>query len=152
MYRILTASSILALAAMPAIAQQADPMAAPPASEAPMTTEEAPMTTEQVPAPMAEPAPAQSAASVADPSREANVAKVVETEFPTYDADKNGELSQPEFATWVLALHAKAEEAGGAAKKDGAAKAKWAKDAFATADTDKNKKVSKAEIGKFLLG
>jgi Ca2+-binding EF-hand superfamily protein len=76
----------------------------------------------------------------------------VETEFPTYDADKNGELSQSEFSTWVLALHSKAEETGSAAKKDEAAKAKWAKDAFASADADKNKKVSKTEISKFLLG
>ena len=150
MLRILTASSILALAAMPAIAQQADPMASPPASEAPTTTQEAPMTTEE--APVADAAPAQPAATAADTSREANVTKLVEAEFPTYDTDKNGELSQPEFATWVLALQSAAEDKGGAAKKDQAAKAKWAKDAFASADADKNKKISKTEISTFLLG
>lgn len=142
MYRILTASSILALAAVPAIAQQADPMATPAPTEAPATSE-------MGPEPMAEPAPA---APAADTSREANVAKVVETEFPAYDTDKSGELSETEFSAWVLALHSKAEVAAGTAKKDPAAKAKWAKDAFATADVDKNKKVSKTEIGKFLLG
>ena len=152
MLRILTASSILALAAMPAIAQQADPMASPPASEAPTTTQEAPMTAEAAPAPMAEAAPAEPAAPAADTSREANVTKLVEAEFPTYDTDKNGELSQPEFATWVLALQSAAEDKGGTAKKDQAAKAKWAKDAFASADADKNKKISKAEISTFLLG
>jgi hypothetical protein len=155
MLRILTASSMLALAAMPAIAQQADPMATPPAAEAPAAPEAA--TTPAPVAPAAEPAaPATAEATQAAPTdeaaREATVAKLVETEFPSYDTDKNGDLSQAEFGTWVLALHAKAEEAGGTAKKDEAAKAKWAKDAFATADADKNKKISKAEVSKFLLG
>ncbi len=174
MLRLLTASSILALATVPAIAQQADPMATPPASEVPATNDTAPMqsATPATPATPANPAtpadpstgtPAQPAtgatpatpaqpATPAAPSKESTVAQLVESEFPTYDADKNGELSQAEFSTWVLALHSKAEEKGGVAKKDDAAKTKWAKDAFATADTDKNKKVSKSEISKFLLG
>jgi hypothetical protein len=147
MYRLLTLSSAIALAASaPAIAQQADPMAAPPAPDAPMTTE-APAPAEPMtqPATVAEPAPADAKAAA--------VATLVETEFPNYDTDKNGDLTQPEFTNWVLALHSKAEEAGATAKKlDAAAKAKWAKDAFATADADKSKKISKAEMSSFLLG
>ena len=144
MLRILTASSILALAAVPAIAQQADPMATPPATETPDAPDATMTPAPATPAPEAAPAP--------EAVREATVAKLVETEFPSYDADKNGELTPPEFTNWVLALQSKAEQAGGAAKKDGAAKLKWAKDAFFTADADKSKKISKAEMGKFLLG
>jgi Ca2+-binding EF-hand superfamily protein len=144
MLRILTASSILALAAVPALAQPADPMAAPPAPDAPAATEQAPATTQ--------PAPAEpSAAAPAAEPREAQVAKLVDTEFPTYDANKNGDLDQPEFTKWVLALRDAAPDASAKAM-DEAAKAKWAKDAFAAADADKSKKVSKAEMNKFLLG
>ncbi len=142
MLRILTASSLLALAATPALAQQADPMAPQPAPEA-------------APAPVAEPAPMTEAAPAAEPAtpaaepKEVTVAKLVDAEFPAYDANKNGDLDQPEFAKWILALH----EAGGTAKQaDAATKDKWAKDAFAAADADKSKKISKAEMNKFLLG
>lgn len=142
MLRILTASSLLALAATPALAQQADPMAPQPAPEA-------------APAPVAEPLPMTEAAPAAEPAtpaaepKEVTVAKLVDAEFPAYDANKNGDLDQLEFAKWILALH----EAGGTAKQaDAATKEKWAKDAFAAADADKSKKISKAEMNKFLLG
>ncbi len=142
MLRILTASSLLALAATPALAQQADPMApqlAPEASPAPVAE----------PLPMAEAAPAAEPATPAVEPKEVTVAKLVDAEFPAYDANKNGDLDQPEFAKWILALH----EAGGTAKQaDAATKEKWAKDAFAAADADKSKKISKAEMNKFLLG
>lgn len=145
MLRILTASSILALAAVPAIAQQAEPLAVPPAAEAPITTD-APLTTEQSPAPIepaAAPAPAE--------PRSITVAKIIETEFPAYDANKNGDLDQPEFTKWVLALHGASTDANAKAMDD-AAKLNWANGAFASADADKSKKISKAEMSKFLLG
>jgi hypothetical protein len=143
MLRLLTASAILAIAA-PAIAQQTDAMDAPPAPA-------------DAPAPAAEPAPAPQAAAAPEAApppadRAAQVAKLVDSEFPTYDADKNGELSQLEFSKWMMALHSKAESSGNAAKKDAAAKDKWAKDAFIQADADKSKKISKAEMSKFLQG
>lgn len=158
MSRLFTVTSALALAlaaAAPAIAQQADPMAQPSAPitaqsetvQAPTAVEPSsqPMTT----APTATPAPEATAAV----TQESQVTALVETEFPSYDADKTGELSRSEFSTWVLALQAKASEVDVNAKKmDDAAKAKWAKDAFASADTDKSKKISKAEVVKFLLG
>lgn len=142
MYRILTASSLLALAAVPTIAQQADPLAAPPAEDVPMTTEQAPA---------AEPATAVQPAPAAAEPKAVTVAKLVDAEFPAYDANKSGDLEEPEFGKWMFALHA---ASGGAKAKsmDDAAKAKWAKDAFAAADADKSKKVSKAEMNKFLLG
>lgn len=141
MYRILTASSLLALAAIPAIAQQADPLAAPPAPDTPMTTEQAPAPDL---APAAQPAPA------VEP-KEVTVAKLVDAEFPAYDANKSGDLDEPEFGKWMLALHAISGSAKAKAM-DEAAKAKWAKDAFTAADADKSKKISKAEMNKFLLG
>lgn len=139
MLRILTASSILALAAVPAIAQQTEPLATPPPAEAPISSEEAT-------APV-EPA---TAAAPAEP-RTTTVAKIVDTEFPAYDANKNGDLEQPEFTKWVLALHGASTDANAKAM-DEAAKLKWAGGAFAAADADKSKKISKAEMNKFLLG
>ena len=139
MLRILTASSLIALAAIPAVAQQADPMAQPSMPSAPEANEQQPMT---------EPAPATAAAPA---PREQQVAQLVEAEFPAYDADKSGDLEEPEFTKWLLALHA----AGGDAKSksmDQAAKLKWAKDGFAAADADKSNKISKTEMSKFLLG
>lgn len=143
MLRILTASSLIALAAIPAIAQQSDPMAPPSPADATGTVEAQPV---------AEPAPEPAPAPAATPqTREQQVAQLVDAEFPAYDADKSGDLEEPEFTKWLLALHA----AGGDAKSkamDQTAKLKWAKDGFAAADTDKSKKISKAEMSKFLLG
>jgi hypothetical protein len=163
MLRILTASSILALAAIPAIAQDAGTTTPPPATEMPEPTEPS-----SAPGPVAEPAPAPAPADAsatpapADPSaapapaaaaqdRSARVAKVVEAEFPIYDANKTGDLEQPEFNKWVLALHAASNDPNAKAM-DEATKTKWATDAFAAADADKNKKISKIEISKFLMG
>jgi hypothetical protein len=144
MLRILTASSILALTAVPAIAQQAGPMATPATPEA--------STDAVAPAPAAEPAPVtEPAPAPAAESRAATVTKLVDAEFPAYDANQNGELDEPEFSKWLLALHAAGGDASSKAMDD-AAKAKWAKDGFAAADTDKNQKVSKAEMNKFLAG
>ncbi len=154
MSRLLTITSALALAvATPAVAQQADPMAQPPVPESPVAAQPETMPAPALIEPSAQPATPAPAAPAAAPSQETQVAALVETEFPSYDADKTGELSQPEFTTWVLALQAKAAEVDANAKKlDDAAKAKWAKAAFASADADKSKKISKAEMGKFLLG
>ena len=145
MLRILTASSLIALAAIPAIAQQADPMAPPTPMDAPETVEAQPMAE---PTPATAPAPAPAAAPQ---SREQQVTQLVEAEFPAYDADKSGDLEEPEFTKWLLALHAAGGDAKSAAM-DQNAKLKWAKDGFAAADADKSKKISKAEMSKFLLG
>lgn len=167
MLRILTASSILALAAVPAIAQQTDPMApstpnstttpapgpAPVDTATPAPAPADPAAPAPAPADPAAPAPAAEAAPAAPvaETKESTVAKLVDAEFPTYDADSNGDLNQAEFGKWVLALHSASGDPKAAAM-DEKAKAKWAKDAFASADADKNKKVSKAEINTFLLG
>lgn len=166
MTRLFALSSAIALAAAaPAMAQQTGP-AAMPAPEAPAPTEApdsidapdasqpAPVAPVDEPTTAGQPAPAAEAtpAAPAADARTSHIAKLVEAEFPSYDADKSGDLNQPEFAKWVLALHAKAEQAQAATKMDDKAKATWAKNAFATADVDKSKKISKAELNSFLLG
>ncbi len=141
MKTLLIIPAILVLTATPALAQQAEPMTP------------APPTPPSVPEARIEPTPpADPAAAPSKSDKEVKVAQLVDAEFPTYDADKNGELSQAEFSKWVLALHSKAEASGGTAKKDPAAKKKWVQDAFAQADADKSKKISKAEMSKFLQG
>lgn len=168
MLRILTASSLLALASASAMAQTG-PTDMPPAPETsnraepatpatpatPNTWERATPATPATPAgpsrddsPTAEPQPTTTAPT-AEP-KEVTVQKLVDAEFPTYDANKNDELEPAEFRKWVLALHDASGDANAA--KDPAAKAKWANAAFTTADTDKSKKVSKAEMNTFLLG
>lgn len=160
MLRILTASSLLALASTSAIAQTG-PMGMPATPETSNRAEPAtpatpadpnagqaatPATPATPAADSAQPAPA---APTAEP-KEVTVQKLVDAEFPSYDANKNDELEPAEFRKWVLALHDASGDANAA--KDPAAKAKWATAAFTTADTDKSKKVSKAEMNSFLLG
>jgi hypothetical protein len=142
MLRLITAVSILAIAA-PAMAQDA----APGPSEQPSAESqpEAP-----APAPAAEPAASAVPAAL---SKEDTVKQVVETEFPTYDADSSGDLNTAEFNLWLTALKGKSDEAKGATQPKPAAEMNtWLKGAFAKADTDKSKNVSKAELQSFLLG
>lgn len=155
MSRLLTITSTLALAiSAPAIAQQADPMAQPSGTSQPeslpVPTAVEPLAQPMTTAPTATPAAREASAAV---TQETQVTALVETEFPSYDADKTGELSAAEFTNWLVALQTKAAESDANAKKmDDAGKAKWAKAAFASADTDKSKRISKAEVVKFLLG
>lgn len=170
MLRLLTATSLLALTATPALAQSdmgtttqttapteqitsqpATP--ATPAAPAQPGTDMGPMdstmTTPATPAAPATDSTSAPAATAAEP-RTVTVQKLVDAEFPAYDANKNGNLEQAEFGKWVLALYAASGDA--AAPQDPAAKDKWSKAAFATADADKNKAVSKAEMNVFLVG
>ncbi len=164
MLRILTATSLLALAVTPALAQsdmgantqtttteqQVSAQPATPGTAVEPGTEMGPMdSTSATPATPAAPATDSSTSAAAEP-RTVTVQKLVDAEFPAYDANKNGNLEQTEFGKWVLALYAASGDA--AAPKDPAAKDKWSKAAFATADADKNKAVTKAEMNVFLVG
>ena len=142
MPRVFAITSFIALAAAsPLIAQQANPGVMQPRA----TVSELPM---NAPTSIPVSAPAPAAAN----ARATFIARLVDTGFPAYDADKSGGLTQPEFAQWVLALYATAEAANVATRMDSKAKAIYAKNAFATADTDKSKNVSKSEIYSFLVG
>ncbi|AOW22288.1 calcium-binding protein [Sphingomonas melonis TY] len=75
------------------------------------------------------------------------VASVVETEFPTYDANKDGKLEKAEFASWMVKLKQASDPK--ATATDAKTKS-WVNSAFAQADKDKSKSVSKPELIGFL--
>lgn len=142
MIRMLLCTTAL-LAAAPALAQQADPAAqtAVPAQDQAAQDPAAQSPAGQAPAAQAQPAEASAT----------NVAAVVESEFPTYDADKSGSLSKAEFAKWMTALKKEEVKSTGETLSDSKIAA-WANGAFASADKDKNRKVSKAELIGYLGG
>lgn len=114
---------------------QADPTAAP-AQTAQATPAQADPTA----------APAQTAS--AQPATKADqIAQVVSTEFPTYDKDSSGTLNESEFSTWMVALKTASDPT---TKAESASTKTWVDQAFATADTDKNKSLSKTELTGFL--
>ena len=138
-------------AANPAPAATTTPVA--PATPA-TTTDAAPVTQQAAPAspttaaPAGTPAPQTATAAPAEqPATGSQVAQVVDTEFPTYDKDGDGKLSQMEFSAWMVALKTKSDPA---TKADSPATKKWNTAAFAQADTDKSKSVSKDELTGFL--
>ncbi|MBM3928709.1 MAG: EF-hand domain-containing protein [Sphingomonadales bacterium] len=105
-------------------------------------------------APVNDPAPAPQANVVDDagtattPDDGANqVAQVVSTEFPTYDKNADKSLDKAEFGQWMVALKSASDRKTKAS--DPATKA-WVDGAFASADTDKSKSVSQAELTTYL--
>lgn len=109
---------------------------APAAQDAPMPAEAASPTT---------PAPATAAAQPA--SQQDQVATIVNAEFASYDANKDGTLDQAEFATWMVALRVKAQPEFVAESPEGKA---WVTAAFTQADKDKNASVNAVELTSFL--
>lgn len=87
----------------------------------------------------------------AQQSQTVDVAAVVNSEFPTYDADKSGELSQAEFSTWMTTLK-KAEIATTGQKLADNEISAWAGAAFSMADKDKSTAVSQTELVSYLGG
>jgi hypothetical protein len=129
MIRTLLLTSAMLVAA-PALAQQAAP--ADPAAQA-------------APASPAEPQAAQ-------PANPANsVAAIVESEFPAYDTNKDGQLDQGEFSRWMVALKDQEMKATGKTLPRAEVTA-WASGAFTTADADKSISVSKPELISYLSG
>jgi hypothetical protein len=174
MFRIITTVSALALAAsaVPVFAQTTSPSGGPsdgmpktgsiqetqvPPSSPPVSQQApAPAPPPETSGPTPAPAPApESSPPAQDPaaSKAAAVKEVVETEFPTYDADKNASLSKVEFTKWVTALREKSDASQGKTEKlPEPEMAKWVTSAFAAADKDKSKKVTKEEMMAFLQG
>ena len=108
--------------------------AAAPAA-APATTS----TTQQTTTTTAQAAPAP--APAADPKA------VLAQQFPTYDKDSNGSLSQTEFAAWLVEM----KTAQNSEKLSPEQISKWANDSFTKADKDKSKSVTVAELQGFLV-
>ncbi len=99
---------------------------APPAGEATTTAQSAPSGTAATPA---------------------QVAQIVDKEFPTYDADSSAELSEVEFAGWMKKLRGASEPS---LDVESAEVKTWIGQAWGAADTDKNGTVSKEELTAFL--
>lgn len=135
MIRAILFTTALALTA-PAMAQQtmgADPAMSP---AAPQTAQPA--------------APAQpQSATPAQPAPAASVASIVDSEFPAYDANSDGQLDQSEFSRWMVALKSQEMKATGQQLPADQVTA-WANGAFSTADADKSSMISKPELITYL--
>ena len=92
--------------------------------------------------------PAQNATS-ASPGQA--VANIVNSEFPAYDANNDGQLDKAEFSRWMVALKDQEMKTTGQALSPDKVTA-WADGAFTTADTDKSASVSKPELISYLSG
>lgn len=75
------------------------------------------------------------------------VAEAVSRDFPGYDKDSNGMLSQDEFGAWMSTLRKASEPTFAPGSPDAQT---WVGQAFAATDTDKNQSVSKEELAMFL--
>lgn len=118
-----------AIIAVPAAAQTTTPGTAEPVD-----------TTQPAPAPM-EPTNQGSAAT---PTQ---VAEIVDKDFATYDTDATSDLNEAEFAVWMKALRKSAESDFDSESAEITA---WIAQAFAAADKDNSKSVSKVELAGFL--
>lgn len=86
------------------------------------------------------------------PANPANsVAAIVDSEFPAYDVNKDGQLDKAEFGKWMVALKDQEMKATGKTLPP-AEVAAWANGAFASADVDKSTAVSKTELITYLSG
>lgn len=144
----------------PALAQEAPPSpgTTPPTEQpeaAPMPdSAPAPTDTTAPPAPTdtmapaseapAQTAPAPSSSAAATP---AQIAQIVETEFPTYDGDKSGDLSSAEFGAWMKKLRTAQDPA---VDPESADVKSWIDQAYGAADADKSGSVTKEELVAFL--
>jgi hypothetical protein len=99
----------------------------------------------------AAPAAPQTATPAAPSNPATSVATIVDSEFPAYDANSDGQLDQSEFTRWMVALKSQEMKATGSALPAEQVSA-WANGAFTTADTDKSITVSKPELVKYLSG
>lgn len=96
--------------------------------------------------------PQSPASQAASPESSATaVASIVDTEFPAYDVNKDGQLDQSEFSRWMVALKDQEIKATGKTLSPDQVSA-WASGAFTTADKDKSTSVSKPELIAYLSG
>lgn len=123
---------------VPALAQETAPtdMTAPPPAEQP-APESAPPAGEAT----AQPAPSGTAANGAQ------IAQIIDNEFPSYDGDKTGDLNQVEFAAWMKKLRTATEPT---VDPESEQVKSWIGQAWTAADGDKSGAVSKEELTAFL--
>lgn len=103
---------------------------------------------ETAPAAGAQPSPTAPAQSTPAAGAD-SVAAIVESEYPAYDANSNGQLDQAEFSRWMVALkNQELKTTGKTLAPDEVVT--WANGAFTTADGDKSASVSKTELIAYL--
>lgn len=154
------AMSTAALAQTTTTTTSATPPAATtaPATAPAASTTESTTTTTTAPANPADPAGPQATTSTTQattttaqaapaPTPAADPKAVIAQQFPTYDKDSNGTLSQTEFAAWLVEM----KTAQNSEKLTPEQISKWANDSFAKADKDKSKSVTVAELQGFLV-
>ncbi|MEG3179179.1 calcium-binding protein [Sphingomonas sp. LT1P40] len=116
--------------------------AAPPAEQPAQTAEQTPAPAEQPAQTAQQPAPAGQ-----QPANAAQIAQVVDSGFPTYDKDADGNLKAEEFGAWMVALRSASEPAF---TGQSAADKEWITRAWAAADKDKSNGINKDELKGFL--
>ena len=97
------------------------------------------------------PAAPQAATPAAPANTATTVASIVDSEFPAYDANSDGQLDQSEFSRWMVALKGQEMKATGSTLPAEQVSA-WASGAFTTADKDKSVTISKPELVSYLSG
>lgn len=139
-----------AAVSFPALAQATDPMtdpASPPTAAEPAPMPDSTMApAEPAPDASAPPAATESAPSTAA-ATPAQIAQIVDQEFPTYDADADGSLNAGEFAVWMKKLRTATDPS---VDPESADVKSWIDQAFAAADADKSGGVDKTELTGFL--
>lgn len=128
----------------PEAAPMPDSAPAPADTTAPAPTEPATDTMAPASEAPAQTAPAPSSSAAATP---AQIAQIVETEFPTYDGDKSGDLSSAEFGAWMKKLRTAQDPA---VDPESADVKSWIDQAYGAADADKSGSVTKEELVAFL--
>lgn len=128
----------------PEAAPMPDSAPAPADTTAPAPTEPATDTMAPASEAPAQTAPAPSSSAAATP---AQIAQIVETEFPTYDGDKSGDLSAAEFGAWMKKLRTAQDPA---VDPESADVKSWIDQAYGAADADKSGSVTKEELVAFL--
>jgi hypothetical protein len=138
--------------ATPALAQTQATPAPSSSGEIVTSPQTGPQSAPQTTAPADDTAATAATAAPAEAAQPAaagatQVAQVVDSEFPTYDADKNGSLDAKEFAGWMVKLKSVSDPA---TKADDPATKQWVAAAFKQADADKSRSLTKTELTGFL--
>lgn len=79
------------------------------------------------------------------------VAAFIDQHFPKADKDGDGMLSEAEFKTWISAMRESELKSSGKPASGAEAKT-YASNAFAKADMDTDKRISRDELARFLAG
>lgn len=132
--------------AAPATAGDTIPAASPSAATAQTTPTDA-TPTQSATAQSATTQSASTQQAATQPASGDQVAQVVDTEFAGYDKNGDGKLNTAEFGAWMVALKTKTDPSTKAGTPE---TKKWIDAAFAQADTDKSKSLSKTELVSFL--